>query len=181
MKKIIGAILAAAALSPVLAQAQQSYVGVNVGTAEQKGELGIFSGEEDDTAFKLYGGYQFNANFGVELGHAWLGKAEFPLSGTVLTTKPRALYVAGTATLPLNAQFSLFGKLGVTHNRVKYETFGLSGRTDSTNRALAGIGAAYAFTPTVSGVIEFEHYGKMNDDGGSIKARFLSAGIRASF
>lgn len=175
MKKLIIALAATAALSPVLAQAQQSYVGVNVGRSELKTEAAPFGNEETDTGYKVYGGYQFNQTFGVEAGHVWLGEVVTPLSGLINTTRARALYAAGTATFPVAPQFALFGKLGISHNRLK------SGVDRSDNRAFAGIGASYAFTPAIAGVIEYEHFGKLNDDAFRVKANFLSAGIRATF
>lgn len=176
MKKLIIALAAAAAFSPVLAQAQQSYVGVNVGRAELKTEFAQFGNEETDTRYKVYGGYQFNPTFGVEAGHVWLGEVVTPLSGIINTSRARALYAAGTATFPVAPQFAVFGKLGVSHNRLK------SGDLErSDNRPFAGIGASYAFTPAIAGVVEYEHFGKLNDDAFRAKANFLSVGLRATF
>lgn len=181
MKKLIAAVVAAAALAPLASQAQQSYVGVNVGRSELKTEAGIFGNEETDIGYKAYVGHQFNPTFGIEGGYVWLGEIDTPLSGIVASTKVRSIYLAGTATAPLNAQFSLFGKLGVAHHRVEYGVFGDYGDTESTNRAFAGVGVAYAFTPTVSGVLEYDHFGRASKDGFRIKANLLSVGIRASF
>jgi OOP family OmpA-OmpF porin len=182
MKKSFLAWVAAAALLPLAAQAQQSYVGASAGRAQQKNEFAIFSSKEDDTGYKLYGGYRFNQTFGVEAGVAWLGEADTRLSGTIVTTEPRAYYAAATASLPLSGSVALFGKLGVAHSRVKFSNFGAGGRTRSHNGALVGVGASYAFTPAIAGVLEYERFGKTVDDGGfSAKADLWSLGVRAGF
>ena len=166
----------------VLAQAQQSYVGVNAGRAELKTEAGPFGNKETDTGYKVYGGYQYNSTFGIEAGHVWLGEVDTPLSGVINNSRARALYAAATATFPVAPQFALFGKLGVSHNRIKSGINNTGGgQTRSDNRAFAGIGASYAFTPAISGVVEYEHFGKLTDDAFRVKANFLSAGIRATF
>lgn len=188
MKKTISLALltALAAASATSAVAQTvptpTYVGVNVGTSKQKFDLGIFARSEEDTAAKLYAGYRFTQNFGVEGGYVHHGEGDFPLSGTILTTKPRSIYLAGTASFPVAENFAVFGKLGATNNKVKFSNSSARGSSQNHTSLLAGVGAAYAFSPTLSGVIEYEHFGKLiDDDIATLKAQTLSIGIRASF
>lgn len=181
--KLIFAIIAAAGLMASSAQAQQSYVGVNVGQTEHKLEIdGVGSLKDDDTAFKIYTGYKYDQTFGIEAGYVHHGESEIRGGGLRAAAKPQSIYLAGTATLPLANQFSLFGKLGASYNRVKASATGFGSETESRTSLLAGVGAAYAFTPTVSGVIEYENFGKLADDDGTrLKANTVSIGVRAAF
>jgi len=77
---------------------------------------------DTDTAFKIFGGYEFNENIAIEGGYTYLG--EFGGSytytdGLYLYTDSEmvetgALYVAAVATIPLGP-VSLFGKAGFAH------------------------------------------------------------------
>lgn len=180
--KLIFALLAAG-LAASGAQAQQSYVGVSVGQTEQKLDLsGFGSVKDEDTAFKLTTGYRYDQTWGLEAGYVHHGEGEISGGALRVTSKPQSLYLAGTATLPLPNQFSLFAKLGASYNRTKLSATGAGSDKENRTTLLAGIGAAYAFTPTVSGVIEYEHFGKLLDeDQGELKAQTVTIGVRATF
>ena len=172
------AVLALAVLCSSAACAAQPYVGASLGQADMDARvrLGLAPGSdssasETDTAYKLFGGYQLNRNLGVEAGYVVHGKMKIPLSGRIAALEPKSLYLAATGTLPLNEQFSLFGKLGVANNRLAGE---------SKAGALIGAGLSYAFTPAVSAVLEYEHFRKMNDQY-NLKSRLVSVGVRVSF
>ncbi len=179
--KLIFALIAAAAFTS--AQAEQSYVGVNVGRAEQKlTASGIGSVKDTDTGFKLYGGYQFDQNFGIEAGYNWLGTANFGSGVNSFTTKPQSLYLAATATLPLADQFALFAKLGASRNRTRLSAPGVSSDTVHRTSALVGVGLSYAFAPNIAAVLEYEDFGKLADeDGVNLKANLISVGLRFKF
>jgi OOP family OmpA-OmpF porin len=130
--------------------------------------------KSNDTSYKIYGGYQFTKNWGVEVGYNDLGNgynvnfnfAGLPGSGSV---KIDNWYVAGTGTLPLGDRFSVFAKLGAVANH---------------SDVLVGVGAQYAFTRNWSARLEYEDYGKVSSDdvwgtggSGSVKANawYLSA------
>lgn len=158
--------------------AAQPYVGANLGRADMDARvrLGLAPGadavaSDTDNGYKLVGGYQLSRHLGVEAGYVVHGELKVPLSGRIATLEPRSLYVAATGTLPLNQQFSLFGKLGVANNRVAGE---------SKAGALLGAGVSYVFTPAVSAVLEYEHFRKMNDQY-ALKSKLVSAGVRVAF
>jgi OOP family OmpA-OmpF porin len=189
-KQLLVVLLGSALAAPLAAYAEGAYVGVNVGRSDQKLTLdGIGSISDSGTGYKLYGGYGFNKNFGLEGGYIKLGtgKASYvdgPDSGTI-SSKPSALYVAATATLPVNDQFSLFAKVGAAFNRTKLEAVenGVSS-SEKKHRttALLGIGAAYNVTKEVAIVAEYEDFGKIAKvDGAHLKANLLSIGLRYKF
>lgn len=176
--------LGAASLFASGAQAQQFYVGAGFGQGSASAPsvsttiLGLpFTGSPDkttDTAYKLYGGYQFTPNWGVELGYNDLGnKYSFkgtysgvPYSGTY---KLNNWYVAATGTLPMQGGFSLIGKLGVSANKASggdvcvlgvCEGLGSESKTD----IMLGVGAQYSFAQGWAARLEYEDYGKMSGD-----------------
>jgi OOP family OmpA-OmpF porin len=181
--KLICAWMLTAGLAASGAQAQQSYVGASVGETDQKLRVsGVGSLDDQDTAFKLVTGYRYDQHFGIEAGYVHHGEGEIGAAGLRVTSRPRSLYLAATATLPLPNQFSLFGKLGASYNRTKFNATGSPEEKENKTTLLIGIGAAYAFTPAISGVVEYEHFGKLADeDGVDLKARTWTIGVRATF
>jgi len=174
----VGSLLASSA------HAQQFYLGAGFG----QGNVSVpsvsaivlgtpFTGAADktkDTAYKLYGGYQFTPNWGVELGYNDLGNkysikgldAGIPYGATYKLT---SWYVAATGTLPIQGGFSLIGKLGASGNKTSggdvcalgvCEGLGSESKTD----IMVGVGAQYTFTKGWAARLEYENYGKMSTD-----------------
>jgi OOP family OmpA-OmpF porin len=184
-QQFIAALIGAAIAFPVAAQAEGYFVGGNVGRSEQKLDGGNISLKDNGTGFKLNGGYQFNANYGVEVAYVNLGKAEVNGNGASVKSEPQTFFVAATGTLPLNNEFSLFGKVGIAQNHVKITArapgFSAS-ESDNRTTAVFGIGAAYQLNKNVSFVAEYENFGKIaKDQPASLKADLLSVGVRYSF
>ncbi len=185
MKKTIFVAMIAALAAPLAAQAEGAYIGGNVGRAEQKVNVEGYSFKESTTAYKLYGGYNYTQDFGVEIGFADLREAEKSGNGARIASEPKSIYLAATGTLPLNEQFALFGKVGVatTHVKVTGSAPGFSASgSDNRTSPYIGVGASFALNKNVSFVAEYENFGKIAKDGGShIKADFVSAGVRYAF
>jgi OmpA-OmpF porin, OOP family len=178
-KNILIALLAAAALAPVAAQAE-SYVGVNAGRSEQKLTNDGYTGRTKDkaSATKIYGGYQFSPIFGIEAGLANLGKVEDSES----SARPRSIYVAATGTWQLKERLALFGKVGAVSTHTKIDELSTGPYTQKETGLMYGVGITYAFTPAVWAVAEYEDFGKIiKDDGVDLKATALTFGIRVKF
>lgn len=182
---LLGIALAASAS----AHAAGPYLGANVGNVEHNLSVDGNSGKKHKTGVKLYGGYALTENFGIEAGYARLGKVSDSDTDGVNTAsldyRARALYIAGTAALPLTPEFSLFAKAGLTSNHGKV-TARLNGFSDSMSRshtaAMFGVGAEYALAKNTSVVAEYENFGKVIDgDGGNTKAQMISLGLRYKF
>ncbi len=185
--KIVGAVLATVLAVPFAAQAQYqnqqsalntSYLGLNVGSTDQKLRVDGFGSRTDsNTGVKLYGGYGFNENFGLEAGFVDFGKGRLNSA----SSKPQALYLAATGTLPVNDQFSLFAKAGLAASRTKLQAPGYS-RSENRATPVIGVGAAFNFSPNVAMVVEYEDFGKVaKKDGFNIKANMASVGVRYKF
>ena len=188
-KTLPSILLGTALLLSATAHAAGAYIGANVGSAEHSLSVDGESDKKHKAGVKLYGGYALNENFGIEAGYAHLGK--FSSSDTdgintaSLDYRARALYVAGTAALPLTPEFSVFAKAGVTSNRGKV-TARVNGFSDSMSRshtaAMFGVGAEYGFAKNMSVVAEYENFGKVIDgEEGNTRAQMISLGLRYKF
>jgi OOP family OmpA-OmpF porin len=185
MKKNILFALIATLAAPLAAQAEGAYIGGNVGRAEQKVELDGFSFKEHKTAYKVYGGFNYTQNFGVEAGFADLREIEKTGGGARIASKPRTAYIAATGTLPLDEQFALIGKVGAAYSHVKVSGsapgYSVSGSENQTSPYVS-VGAAFALNKNVSFVAEYEYFGKIAKDGdANIKANLVSVGVRYAF
>lgn len=188
-KNLLSALLASAFAISASAHAAGAYIGTNIGSVEHRLPVGDGSDKEHKAGVKLYGGYSFNENFGVEGGYVHMGKVSNSDTDGINTVsasyRARALYIAGTATMPLSQQFSLFAKAGVTANRGRV-TARFNGNSDTVSRshtaAMFGVGAEYNFAKNMSAVAEYENFGKViNVDDRSTKAQMLSVGLRYKF
>ena len=78
--------------------------------------------DDHGQAVKVFGGYRFNENFGLEAGYAALGS--FSESVTVggasvkQDGKARSIFGAATGRLPLGESFALHGRLGLSSGKV---------------------------------------------------------------
>jgi OOP family OmpA-OmpF porin len=188
-KTLLAALIGTALMASFSAYAQGGYVGLNAGQANTEAGLDEFtavSKDEKNNAFKLYGGYNFTKNWGIEVGYADFGKLSnvYRVGATNIgfTARSRALYVAGTGTLPVTEQFSLFAKVGVTANNssVSASAPGITVTDRGTQSSvMGGIGASYYFTKNIGVVAEYENFGKLDSD--NAKADMWSIGLRYKF
>jgi len=169
---IVTAVLLAAA--PAMAQ---PYLGFGVGKSDyDRGNAvpdlitsGSFDGK--DTGFKIFGGYQFNPHFAVELAYVDLGKASYsgnfgavPVTGGSLETW--GLNVSAVGILPLSPSFELFGKIGLFgwESKARDITGGLpfSGTADDADVSF-GLGMAFNIAKNVSIRAEWERFKAVDD------------------
>ena len=164
------------------------YIGAALGVAFGNREIDDPNSSNDEhigRSAKLFGGYQFTENFGVQAGYVRMhGLNQNTGSGTTLlsqTVNGRSAYLAGTARLPLGQSFALTGKLGVSFGKVT----GVSPSTATTNpllgsntALLVGTGAEYVLNRSVSFAVELESYGKISRQ---VKGNSLTVGSRFTF
>ena len=62
--------------------------------------------------FKVFGGYDFNQNFGVEVSYVDFGEASISEAGDSLSVGVSALTASAVGRLPVSDMFTVFGKLG---------------------------------------------------------------------
>lgn len=181
---LISAVLAAAALFPIAAQAGDSnYFGANIGTSETRYTTDDFgSRTNNETGGKLYYGHKFSPMWGIETGIATMGKDKQGSGAFTASLEPRALYVAATGTWSFGRVFALTAKAGLSHNQVKFTSSFESDDSDDTVSPMIGVGAVFKLNNSIALVVEHEFFGDMiKEDGGKVRSQLLSAGVRFSF
>ena len=126
--------------------------------------------DNHDTAYKLFGGYQFNQNFALEAGYFNLGKFGFSASTAPLGTFNGQVKIQGfnldlVGTLPLTERFSVFARAGAQAAKTG-DTYGgstaISGFHPSPSKReinyKAGVGLQYEFNPSFLVRAEAERY-----------------------
>ncbi len=134
--------------------------------------------DEQNTAYKLFGGYQFNRNFALEGGYFNLGK--FGFSSTTVPTgalngqiKVQGLNLDLVGTLPLTGGLSAIGRVGAQYADAR-DTFSGSGAVNVLNPSPSkraanykfGAGLQYEITPSFLVRAEAERY-RINDAVGN--------------
>jgi OOP family OmpA-OmpF porin len=191
MKKLIVALIAGtAAMGAAQAQTTQTqphaYVGVGIATADHEnssvGGLTNFSSDGYKASGKIFGGYEFDQNWGAEAGYTDFRNSNFNYSnnGTNASgrTKGSSYYIAGKYNMPVNDQFAVYGKLGLQHSERKLESAVLNAKNTDTG-AYGAVGVQYNLNQQVALTAEYERYGKSKDFGA--KADVWTVGARYSF
>jgi OOP family OmpA-OmpF porin len=153
LKKIL---LASACCAMFLAgsASAEMYIGAGVGKSKT---------DSSQSSWKLNGGFQFNPNWGLELGYADLGRDH--------TGGVKSWSLAGTGTMPLGSDWSLLGKLGVASNRSR-----LSSSADHSDM-LVGVGIGYTINKNLGVRLEYEDYGKLPTDNLGNNSRGSNLGL----
>jgi OmpA-OmpF porin, OOP family len=186
---VAGWILSGAALAQVPPPASTSglYLGGGAGRAKAAFKNDDFTTngafletkEETDVAFKLFAGWAFGRNVGIELAYADLGKFAYQYEDTFgnrarLNYKATAWTLSGVATIPVKGDFSALLRLGVSAN--KAERSGVEGAPivpapPAANKTrlspLFGLGAQYDLDRKTAFRFEFEHYGRFGEAKGA--------------
>lgn len=162
MKKMILALAATlvatgAAHAQTGTQAPGAYAGIGVSS------VGKMMRDGRKAQAKVFGGYEFDQNFGVEAGvtNRSSESLDLQVNGRAFTARTKGYnsYVAGKYTMPINEQFSAYGKLGLSYNVVKHSSLGKTHKEEDTG-LYAGIGVQYKISDQVALTAEYERAGK---------------------
>ena len=116
---MLGVVLA----SPLVGHAEGYYGGIGLGKAKINSQFDTVA-KSNGLAAKLYGGYEFTKNWGVEVGYANLGASQDTIIDSVNAITYIASYhftssyLVGTSSLPIAERFALFAKFGLSANRI---------------------------------------------------------------
>ena len=154
MKKNLSiAILLATFSTSVVAADSGFYAGGGVGQANTKLDNGTLS-KKSDTAFSLLGGYRLSQNMAVEAQYANLGKVS-SAAGNADIAAIAAIAATAVVAVPLNTEFSFYGKLGFARTSYKGAANGVS-----VNRTTAtfGLGGLFKLDPNLGVRMGWDRY-----------------------
>lgn len=178
-------LLALIATAPSFAQ--NAYVTGQIGSADHEVSVDSVSIKDSDTAVLVAAGYRFTPNFAFEAGYAHLGEFKKTEGGNTIYAKPKTFYGAVVGSFNATPAIALHAKLGVARSstEVGYSSLNEAGSSDEhKTHIVAGVGASYAFTPSIAAVAEYHYFGKIAEDKPtqeSLKSSMISAGVRFSF
>ena len=165
LSKRIVVACAAATLTGIASA--QGYVGLGVGQARAKLDCtGADTCDRTDTAFRLYGGYQFTPNVALEAAYYDQGKARVtgtdPLLGSIGGDfKGQGVGLWGVLAAPMEAA-SFYAKLGVVSSRIKLDAtssaLGSASAAERHTRGPLGLGASYEFAPKWVARLDYERF-----------------------
>ena len=168
--------------SPAGAQQGQTYLGIGFGQSKFKDACsGLTPGvscDETGTAWKLFGGYMFNPNLGVEIAFTDLGKAEATSPLGNASIKVTTWEIDGVGAWPITTPISLYGKLGLYSGTKEVSGLGFSAK-DTNASVTFGLGVRYDMTTNLAARAEWQHYDKVggNDTGDKTNIEMWNIGI----
>jgi OOP family OmpA-OmpF porin len=177
---LISAAVVGAALSATASA--QGYVGGSIGRSYLSPSESNWTAaccttrfDKNDVSWKLLGGYNFNANFGVEAAYVDLGRYQANITGASTGTakvKVSSWDLFLTGRMPVGTDFGLTGKIGAAYNRSSMSFAGtgafLASDSGSNNRTSVawGLGLTYAVAKNVTLRAEYENFGKAGESNG---------------
>jgi OOP family OmpA-OmpF porin len=195
-KGLAGAALAGLALAfsapAAFAQAQNSwYAGASIGQFDTALDCaGTTSCDTKDTSWRIFGGYQVNRNFAIELGYNAGGEATAsvpaigPIPPSRVTIEATAWDLSAIGILPFSDRFSAFGRIGLyrADTDVNIDFSGLPfSESDSNTDLTFGIGVRYDFTQNVGARLEWQRYSDVSAgvfDEGDVDVLSLGVVVR---
>ena len=169
---VLGAVALACSLLGAAAHARSSYVGGSLGGTNYSDNINGISGSGNPIGGKAFAGYQFTPNVAVELGWSWLGKSD---NGTGRVDGNGA-YLDAVGILPLDNNWSLLGRVGVTQMRVNTNL----GDDSGSSGLKLGLGAEYALSKQTAVRAEWERY-ELKSFGATPNADLYSVGLKFKF
>jgi OOP family OmpA-OmpF porin len=136
--------------------------------------------DDTDTAFRVFGGYNFNKYFGAELGYADFGKATFSTAGLSGEAKAAAWDVMAVGTLPIGDKFGVYGKLG--WYRADTKSTGIVGASSDTNSDFTmAVGGQFNFNKNLGMRAEWQQYNKVGNENRHGDVDVISVGVVWAF
>jgi OmpA-OmpF porin, OOP family len=169
-KRTIASFIVATAVSSTAFGAQFGtpgesgfYGGLGVGGTDSEVNASPIVGSKDnkDTAWKAFGGYQFNRYLGIEAGYIDLGRASVVGPAGSASFDSQAWQASVVGSVPFANQFAVTGKLGIA--RTDTDTVGNVGATpvlasDHNTDPTYGLGLRYDINKTFAVRGEWERF-----------------------
>lgn len=182
------AVSALAMMSVPQSAGAQGYVGLGIGSSHLNADCsGTTACDNNDTGFKVFGGFKFAPNVAGEITYLDFGKAKASVasgSGTIngeLKTSGIGLGVAFMGEF--SPEWSGVARLGVM--RVKSKVSGSLGSmsgsdSDTTTQAHLGLGVSYAVSKAMS-IDASVDFSKSKYAGDSGNVRLIGVGLTFGF
>lgn len=145
--------------------------------------------DDEDTGYRIFGGYKFHTNLAVE--GAYVNFGAFPATGSYLglpfgvETELTGFTAHAVGMIPLGDRFTLLGRAGAIFWNMdsSAQVFGFSGSESESGADIAlGIGGQFNFTPNFGLRADFDLYPDLgNDDTGEADVTMVSVGLVFSF
>lgn len=159
---LFSTLLALASVSgTAFAEDTGAYAGLNLGIG--KPDINTPNGEDKQSSAVggIVLGYKFNPYLAVEGQYTGIGKVTDNVSGSA---KGDAASLAVLGILPLNENFSLYGKLGVAATKTTVSS-SLSPMNDATRTGVTyGLGAKYNLNKSIGLRVGWDHYNASIED-----------------
>ena len=136
------------------------YAGVHIGQSD------FDEANDEDTAFRILGGYQVNQMFAAELAYTDFGKVQ--------GVKGNAIELVGVGSWPIANQFSVYGKLGLSRGEFK-----AGGVSEDSIEVTYGVGVRYDMSQQIGLRAEWQNYPDVGDGASDVSV--LSVGVVFKF
>lgn len=192
MKKIaIVAFLSAMSASPAWADSTgKMYIAGDLGAANfTNATMGFVGGGQatfpNPGVIRIAGGFHFSPMMAIEAGYTIFGDSTITVPGGSFILQARSLHVAAVGSLPVNPQFDLTGKIGLTNNSYTMQTTGgafvVNGANSSQSDILLGVGAQLHLNSQMTLRAQYENYGKFDNFAQPLSASTISVGMVLNF
>lgn len=142
-------MLAAALLGAAAFGAQAADTGFYAGAGVGQAQVDESAYDDEDTAFTVFGGYQFNRWFGIEAGYTDLGALE--TRGTGRDLEASTVHVTAVGSVSFTDRFSGYAKAGFQRWDLDSALPGVTGTTeDSGTDPTYGLGVQYRLTDAIA-------------------------------
>jgi OOP family OmpA-OmpF porin len=149
---VVLGLLAGGFAGPAAAQQTGLYAGGSIGFSQFKDICDVVvsgvSCDDDDTAWRGFGGYQFNPYFALELGFANLGATTGSGSvGSFSVEAKEAWDLSGIFTIPVATRMAVLLRIGAHRTRTTIDeqgpAFGTAHEAKTGSSLTYGLGAEY--------------------------------------
>lgn len=171
LSTICATLMSASIMPAAMAVEENGFsVGVDYGRTEAKKYCdNIANCDNSDKGPKVEIGYDFNKNFGVELGYTSFGTL-FDSNDDSLSVKQKsnAITISAIGTLPVNDWFGVYGRFGFarydTNNSGVIE--GVPIKDENGNTSYWGAGVKFSLNEQFALRFEYQNYADLSDQPG---------------
>ncbi|WP_202840886.1 outer membrane beta-barrel protein [Luteimonas saliphila] len=171
--KLLATTLAVALFGAASFGAQAQDPGFYAGAGAGQALVDERAYDDEDTAFSVFGGYQFHRNFALEAGYTDFGQLSPGAAGADLELS--SAYLTAVGILPFTENFSGYVKGGIQRWELDTAIPGLTGTgKDDGSDPVYGVGVQYRFNDLLSlrGEVTRTEVEDIDVDAAQVQVRF---------